>query len=498
MWDGLLHRNTFRGKCKTALSRTKTRLEVIKKKRIAMQKFLKKDIADLLKNNLDRNAYGRAEGLYNELNLTSCYDYVEQCCACVSEHLKQMHKERECPEECRVAVSSLVYAAARFADLPELRDLRNQFNEKYGKLLEPFVSKEFVEKLKPKPPTMEMKLQLMQEIAQEFSIIWDSLPLQQQLHNQGIDKPTNLGPGVAAIERMCRSRSTISQVKSKQEDGSSLMNEDQTNNPKTRRHNSFSESKKTVPGMLQDEKRQSCLRNESENNPCRKPFTNKIVSAPYVIKSDERKSDTAPEDISSKNKEDNDLLSKAAKPRPKSVRTKFLNKSISSATSNSEHGTGIAEREIRSARVPQARTGNVFSDEEDETDTDRDISGSFGRNMMSFSRSPEIPGTPKSTLPPPPGQRRYLFADSQTDSPGRDSDGQTSSDTPSSSGRSKFLPPDYPQPDSPPTETDISPSMRHVKSDSLISDNAGVIKHVHPKMPSFDELAERVAALRKI
>lgn len=39
-------------------------------------------------------------------------------------------------------MASLIYAAARFADLPELRDLRNLFNEKYGKALEPFVKEE--------------------------------------------------------------------------------------------------------------------------------------------------------------------------------------------------------------------------------------------------------------------------------------------------------------------------------------------------------------------
>ena len=38
---------------------TKTRLEMIKKKRSAMQKYLKNDIADLLQNGLDSNAYSR-------------------------------------------------------------------------------------------------------------------------------------------------------------------------------------------------------------------------------------------------------------------------------------------------------------------------------------------------------------------------------------------------------------------------------------------------------
>lgn len=47
---------------------------------------------------------------------------------------------RECPEECREIVASLMYAAARFSDLPELRDLRDIFQQKYGTCFEAFVN----------------------------------------------------------------------------------------------------------------------------------------------------------------------------------------------------------------------------------------------------------------------------------------------------------------------------------------------------------------------
>jgi len=49
---------------------------------------------------------------------------------------------RECPDECKEAVPSLMYAAARFADLPELRELRTLFTDKYGNSLEPYINKE--------------------------------------------------------------------------------------------------------------------------------------------------------------------------------------------------------------------------------------------------------------------------------------------------------------------------------------------------------------------
>lgn len=46
---------------------TKNRVEVIKRKRKATEKFLKKDIADLLHSGLDINAYGRVRNSFYEL-----------------------------------------------------------------------------------------------------------------------------------------------------------------------------------------------------------------------------------------------------------------------------------------------------------------------------------------------------------------------------------------------------------------------------------------------
>lgn len=44
---------------KSLVRLTKTRVEMVKKKKSSVCKYLKNDIADLIKNNLDYNAYGR-------------------------------------------------------------------------------------------------------------------------------------------------------------------------------------------------------------------------------------------------------------------------------------------------------------------------------------------------------------------------------------------------------------------------------------------------------
>ncbi|CAM8967775.1 unnamed protein product [Rhodiola kirilowii] len=55
-----------------------------------------------------------------------------------------MQKQSECPAECKGVVESLMFAAARVSDLPELRDLREAFQEKYGDSLQYIVNQKFL------------------------------------------------------------------------------------------------------------------------------------------------------------------------------------------------------------------------------------------------------------------------------------------------------------------------------------------------------------------
>ncbi|XP_068498589.1 uncharacterized protein [Phaseolus vulgaris] len=150
------------GNSKSRLKLINKRLEMIRKRRKAVQKFLKKDIADLLSYGLDDNAYGRPK-LFND-NILIFFG-------------------RDCPDKCKEAVQSLIYAAPRFSDLPELRQLRTLFTSKFENTLETYISKEFVDKLRQVPPSKEMKIQLLRDLAQEFCVEWDSKALEQRLHS---------------------------------------------------------------------------------------------------------------------------------------------------------------------------------------------------------------------------------------------------------------------------------------------------------------------------
>lgn len=139
----------------------------------AKQRFLKEDLAKLLSNGLDINAYGRTEEFLAGMNLLSCYDFIDQSCEYILKQLSRMQKHGDCPDECRQAVASLMFAAARFSDLPELRDLRDLFQQKYGNCLDSFVNQKFVEKLSSSPFAAETRLKVLQDIASEYSVKWD-------------------------------------------------------------------------------------------------------------------------------------------------------------------------------------------------------------------------------------------------------------------------------------------------------------------------------------
>ncbi|XP_010432729.2 PREDICTED: uncharacterized protein LOC104716944 [Camelina sativa] len=189
MFDGILGRG-FAPKGKPLIKLTKNRIDVLRRKRSATIKFLKKDLADLIINGHDANAYSRAGGLLDELRNLWNLDFVEQTCDFLYKQLSTMQKLPECPEECREAVSSLMFAASGFSEMPELRELRQMFHEKYADSLGLFVNQELVENMSSKPFSMEKKVKLMEDVASEFSIRWDSKDFEKRILRQNSVKET--------------------------------------------------------------------------------------------------------------------------------------------------------------------------------------------------------------------------------------------------------------------------------------------------------------------
>ncbi|CAA6672561.1 unnamed protein product [Spirodela intermedia] len=159
---------------KHAIKCINERLKPIRNRKQAVVNILKKDIADLLRNGSDSRAFSRMDELIIEMNRLACYDIIENFCQCLYKQLPLLQKQRECPPEDMESVSTLIFAAARFSDLPELCNLRTVFMMRYGNPLEGFVNPEFKDKAAAKSFPPAKKLQLMKDIACEFNVNWDS------------------------------------------------------------------------------------------------------------------------------------------------------------------------------------------------------------------------------------------------------------------------------------------------------------------------------------
>ncbi|CAK9876214.1 unnamed protein product [Sphagnum jensenii] len=169
-------------KCKTLLRLATARIKLIRNKRDSQVKQLRKDIAQLLTSGQEPSARIRVEHVIREENIMAAYDILELFCELIVVRLPIIDSQRLCPMDLKEAISSLIFASPRCADLPELLQIRTVFAAKYGKEfaaaaceLRPdcAVNRRIIEKLSVRAPSGEVKLKLMKEIAAEYNVAWD-------------------------------------------------------------------------------------------------------------------------------------------------------------------------------------------------------------------------------------------------------------------------------------------------------------------------------------
>lgn len=465
------------------------------KKRNSVERYLRKDIADLLRNGLDTNAYGRAEGLLIEQNMTSCYHLVKQFCECITGQITAMQKESECPEECREAIASLMYAAARFADLPELRELRSLFADRYGKSLEPFVNKEFVEKMSSQQRTKDMKLQLMRDLALEFSVEWDSKALEQKLFNPTPHQEESNGrsSGNTADNDYHKQHKSEDQADSKREsdhaedepqkgmldhfaskrNGRDLpfyQRKGVTDDTDKLSSSSSSEAEVISPPKMEfphgDKPNYSSSSSGSlseDDTSHKKPLSYRDIPPPYVKAKIERNRSITDEPLRNTASEFVDKKCEAknpvgvAKPKPRSVRQRPL--------------------PLPPGREPELTPRATQIDDGEE----RRLDGL----LMNYSKkqSPYDLSEPRGSLKPPPKLRMYQ----ENGEPVQHK--ITKADVFAAPARGASPPLE------PMTKAEATESAKgHCQSTSLQPDM--LAGHVHPNLPDYDDLAARIAALR--
>nr|KYP41748.1 IST1-like protein [Cajanus cajan] len=178
----MLHRSFKPAKCKTALKLAVSRIKLLKNKREAQVKQLRRELAQLLQSGQDQTARIRVEHVVREEKTMAAYDLVEIYCELIAARLPMIESQKNCPIDLKEAVSSVIFATPRCSDIPELVDVKKHMTSKYGKEfvsaaieLRPDcgVNRMLVEKLSAKAPDGPTKIKILTEIAEEHNIKWE-------------------------------------------------------------------------------------------------------------------------------------------------------------------------------------------------------------------------------------------------------------------------------------------------------------------------------------
>ncbi|KAG1361036.1 IST1-like protein [Cocos nucifera] len=177
-------------KCKTEAKLAMARIKLLRNKREVQVRQMRRDIAMLLQSRQEDTARIRVEHVIREQNVMAANEIIELFCELIVVRLPIIAKQRDCPADLKEGISSVIYAAPRCSEIPELSRIHDIFEKKYGK---DFVSAAtdlrpnsgvncmLIEKLSVRKPTGEAKLKIMKEIAKEHQIEWDATESETEL-----------------------------------------------------------------------------------------------------------------------------------------------------------------------------------------------------------------------------------------------------------------------------------------------------------------------------
>ncbi|MED6194499.1 hypothetical protein PIB30_029147 [Stylosanthes scabra] len=179
----LFNRGVFSTRCKTCLNLSISRIKLLQNKRDGQLKQMRKEISQFLQAGQEAIARIRVEHIIREENIWEAYEILELFCEFVLARVPIIESQKECPPELREAIASIIFAAPRCSDVPDLLHIKNLFTSKYGKEFVSAVSelrpdsgvnRMIIEKLSVSAPPGEVKLKVLKDIAKEYNITWDS------------------------------------------------------------------------------------------------------------------------------------------------------------------------------------------------------------------------------------------------------------------------------------------------------------------------------------
>lgn len=198
---GGFNKNKFKPSLKMAVHR----IAIVKNKKLTTIRTTKAQIAALLRDGKEEKCRIQVEGLIREDFTVEAYEVLELLCDLLSERMSLIVAEKECPYDMREAVSTLIWSASR-TNIPELLEVKKQLTKKYGSSFakdalanaDCCVNERVISRLSIHPPTAELVVRYLTQIALEHSLSWSPTALQSDL-TAPMMAPTGSSVSVAAV-----------------------------------------------------------------------------------------------------------------------------------------------------------------------------------------------------------------------------------------------------------------------------------------------------------
>lgn len=172
-------------KTKTQLRLCIGRIKLLRNKKVLAVKTFRREIAELLAGGKEDSARIRVESVIRENNMLSAFEILELFCELLQVRMALIQQSKTVMDDTREAIASVIYAAQRLPDLPELIVVRAQFANKFGKefcvdcnsdekAVEKGVNRGLFNALSVATPSGLKKLTTLQEICEEYGVPWDA------------------------------------------------------------------------------------------------------------------------------------------------------------------------------------------------------------------------------------------------------------------------------------------------------------------------------------
>ncbi|GFY80420.1 regulator of Vps4 activity in the MVB pathway protein [Actinidia rufa] len=184
---------------------------------------------------LIRESSTSVEHVVREEKTMAAFDLLEIYCELIVARLPIIEAQKNCPIDLKEAITSVVFASPRCADIPELHDVRKHFTAKYGKEFisaavelrpECGVSRMLVEKLSAKAPDGQTKLKILTAIAEEHNVKWDP----KSFGEKELNPPDDLLNGPNTFEKASKMMHTEPPIVQPPPQAQVTPSPDQTNN----------------------------------------------------------------------------------------------------------------------------------------------------------------------------------------------------------------------------------------------------------------------------